>query len=171
MELAIPLVALGGMYVISNQESNNRKNTIENYENINKQNNDIPENYPNLTQVSNENVKKYKNPNMVTDRYFTDGKMYQKNKNGPDQFGNTTKENNLTSLTGNTINKTDFQHNNMVPFFGSKIRGRTYDANQSESVLDNLNGTGSQQVKKQEVAPLFKPQKNILANQGVRTDQ
>jgi hypothetical protein len=161
MELAIPLVALGGMYVISNQESNNRKNTIENYENINKQNNDIPENYPNLTQVSNENVKKYKNPNMVTDRYFTDGKMYQKNKNGPDQFGNTTKENNLTSLTGNTINKTDFQHNNMVPFFGSKIRGRTYDANQSESVLDNLNGTGSQQVKKQEVAPLFKPQKNI----------
>ena len=167
MELAIPLVALGGMYVISNQETNSRNNTVENYQNINKQNvNNIPVNFPKLEQVSSENVKKYPNPNMVTDRYFEEGKMYQKFRNGPDQFGKITKNNNVNSLTGEVIDKKDFQHNNMVPFFGSKVRGRTYDANQVEPILDNLNGTGSQQIKKQEVAPLFKPQKNMQYAHG-----
>ena len=169
MELAIPLIALGGMYVISNQDSdreNNNNDVVENYQNLNNQNSEIPENFPNLEPVSSDNVKRYNNPNMVTDRYFKEGKMYQKYRNGPDQFGGTTKIDDLQSLTGNTISKDEFKHNNMVPFFGSKIKGRTYDANQAESILDNLNGTGSQQIKKQEVAPLFKPQKNMQYSHG-----
>jgi hypothetical protein len=48
----------------------------------------------------------------------------------------------------------------MAPFFGAKIRGRTTDANVHESVLDTMNGAGSQWVSKSEVAPLFKPQEN-----------
>ena len=42
MELAIPLIALGGMYIISNQTKN------ESFSNINKKGliNDLPKNYP-----------------------------------------------------------------------------------------------------------------------------
>ena len=44
----------------------------------------------------------------------------------------------------------------MQPFFGSKVKGKYGDENH-ESILDNLNGVGSQQIEKQERAPLFKP--------------
>lgn len=57
--------------------------------------------------------------------------------------------------------KRDFTHNNMVPFFGAKIRGRGADCNQSEFLLDNLSGTGSQIIRKKEQAPLFRPEDNM----------
>ena len=51
----------------------------------------------------------------------------------------------------------------MVPFYGAKIRGQTYNNNSSESVLDNMIGAGSQVMSKVEQAPLFKPENNILS--------
>jgi hypothetical protein len=57
--------------------------------------------------------------------------------------------------------KQDFTHNNMVPFFGGKIRGAGPDSNQSEFILDNLVGTGSQNISKKEQAPLFRPEDNV----------
>ena len=72
MELAIPLLALGGLYVISNQTnkaplpregfSSNKKPLI---------NQTYPQNYP----VSNDaeltdTEYKYANPNTATDKYF-----------------------------------------------------------------------------------------------------
>lgn len=57
--------------------------------------------------------------------------------------------------------KNDFTHNNMVPFFGGKIRGRGPDSNQSEFLLDHLTGSGSQIIQKREQAPLFRPEDNI----------
>ena len=50
----------------------------------------------------------------------------------------------------------NFRHNNMQPFFGSKVKGKMGDENH-ESILDGLTGLGSQQIEKQEQAPLFKP--------------
>jgi len=44
---------------------------------------------------------------------------------------------------------------------GGKIAGALYDDKYAENILDNLNGTGSQQVKKVEQAPLFAPSDNI----------
>jgi hypothetical protein len=64
------------------------------------------------------------------------------------------------------LNKTNFKHNNMAPFFGGRIRGSTQNPNISETVLDNMNGSGSQQIKKQEQAPLFAPQKDIRYANG-----
>ena len=49
----------------------------------------------------------------------------------------------------------------MMPFNGGKVKGRTYDMNITESVLDNMIGSGSQVIKKIEQAPLFKPQENM----------
>lgn len=164
MELAVPLVALGGLYVASNQEKKK-----EGYQNMGKKFNDSPVpppiNYPKLANVSNTNPNKYRDPNTVTDRYFNPN-IYQEFANGPDQFGNVSKTNDFKSLTGETVQKSDFKHNNMAPFFGGKIRGSTQNPNVSESVLDNMAGTGSQQIKKQEQSPLFAPQKDIRYANG-----
>ena len=166
MELAVPLIALGGLYVASNQEDKK-----EGYESMGKPANSLPNseplpvNYPKTAPVNNNNPNMYRDPNTVTDRYFKPS-IYQEYKNGPDQFGNVSKTNEFKSLTGNDINKSNFKHNNMAPFFGGKIRGSTQDPNISETVLDNMIGSGSQQIRKQEQAPLFTPQKDIRYSHG-----
>ena len=120
MELAVPLIALGGLYVASNQE-----NKKEGYESMGKKENSLPNNdpppinYPELSPVQNTNPNKYRDPNTVTDRYFKPS-IYQEYRNGPDQFGNMSKTNEFTSLTGNSVSKTDFKHNNMAPFLGQR---------------------------------------------------
>ncbi len=166
MELALPLIALGGLYIASNQEDK-----TEGYDNMKRSVNsllnyhDTPVNYPVTTGVKNTQPNKYRDPNIVTDRYFKPS-IFQEYRNGPDQFGNVAKTDNFKSLTGNTLSKTNFKHNNMAPFFGSKVRGSTQDANIAESVLDNMNGTGSQYIRKEEQSPLFTPQQNMRHSHG-----
>ena len=90
MEIAIPLIALGGMYVISNQSTSScAKNEIkqsrqENYTNMGirsnlgvKTDNYLPntnvppQNFPvtNINQLV-DTVQEYPNPNVATDKYF-----------------------------------------------------------------------------------------------------
>ena len=181
MEIAIPLIALGGMYVVSNQSNdNNTKKEIkqqrkENYTNMGIRSNlgvktsephgnylpntNIPpQNFPvtNINQLV-DTVQEYPNPNTATDKYFNQN-LYQKTvKSG-------TGANNIPdvySLSGNYLNSDQFKHNNMTPFNGGKVKGRTYDVNINESVLDNMIGSGSQTIKKIEQAPLFKPEDNM----------
>ena len=49
----------------------------------------------------------------------------------------------------------------MVPFNNGKVKGQVYQMNINETLLDNMNGVGSQTIQKIEQAPLFKPEKNI----------
>lgn len=159
MELAIPLIALGGMYIISNQTKN------ESFSNINKKGliNDLPKNYPVINKDDLlDNDYKYSNPNTATDKYFNQSN-YQK-KTDSENVGNDIPE--VYSLSGNYLPSSDFKHNNMVPFYGAKIRGQTYNNNSSESVLDNMIGAGSQVISKVERAPLFKPENNIQWTNG-----
>ena len=159
MELAIPLIALGGMYIISNQTKN------ESFSNINKKGliNDLPKNYPVIDKDELlDNDYKYSNPNTATDKYFNQSN-YQKKTNS-ENIGNDIPE--VYSLSGNYVASTDFKHNNMVPFYGAKMRGQTYNNNTSESVLDNMIGAGSQVISKVEQAPLFKPENNIQWTTG-----
>jgi hypothetical protein len=44
---------------------------------------------------------------------------------------------------------------------GKSVRGYTYHANTTETLLDNMQGVGSQTIKKIEQAPLFKPEANM----------
>ena len=181
MELAIPLIALGGMYVISNQKSSNTNNTnvkTQPYESFNNMgirtnlatrtdnylpNTNIPpQNYPvpNLNEISGEkfNIQNYPNPNVATDKYF-DQDAYEKKVGQGIAVGQNPQQ--IYSLTGNYLDTEQFKHNNMKPFFGGKIKGYTYDTQIAENVLDNMTGNGSQTIKKIEQAPLFKPQENI----------
>ena len=155
-ELAIPLIALGSMYIISNQEKKKEQFTnMTNDKNYLPNTNKIPENYPILTSVKEDNVQRYVNPNQITDKYF-DPATYEKTINNE-----LKNEPEFISLTGEPIKGNDFRHNNMAPYFGAKLRGATTNANISETMLDNMQGTGSQQFRKKEVAPLFKPQDNV----------
>lgn len=165
-EIAIPLALLGGMYILSNQEKKN-ENFEPNRNNPKSQQNniivdsDVPQqNYPvvgtlgKAQLISSPNY--YPSPNAATDRYFQQA-VYEEQ---------AEKDNNSYKLlTGNSVKKSDLKHNNMVPFFGSKVKqGMNYVGN--ESALDNMNGTGSQFIKKQEIAPLFQPSENMQWGNG-----
>lgn len=170
MDIAIPLLALGGMYIISNQNdsfnSNNSNNSKkENYTNMGKKVNELPnqniapQNYPvsNIKQLVNT-TQEYINPNQATDKYF-DQNLYEKRVRFDLPVSDTMQE--VYSLTGDYLKSDQFKHNNMVPFYGGKPKGNTFHANTAESVLDNMVGSGSQTIKKIEQAPLFKPEQNM----------
>jgi len=179
MEIAIPLIALGGMYVISNQSNENctdreirrsmrqekftnmgiRTNLATKTDNYLPNTNIPPQNFPvtNINQLV-DTVQEYPNPNVATDKYFNQN-LYEEKVRNHKQVGKNIQE--IYSLTGNYLNSEQFKHNNMMPFNGGKVKGRTYDVNIAESVLDNMIGSGSQTIKKIEQAPLFKPEDNM----------
>jgi hypothetical protein len=181
MELAIPLIALGGMYIVSNQRPsqqtenpNNSSNKMgsENFTNMGirsnlgvKTDNYLPnvnvppQNYPvtNLNQLV-DTVQEYHNPNAATDKYFNQN-LYENKISDGKRSGNIIQD--IYSLSGNYLKAEQFKHNNMVPFDGGKVKGYTYHANTAETILDNMVGSGSQTIKKIEQAPLFKPEENM----------
>jgi hypothetical protein len=175
MELAVPLLALGGMYIISNQRNTSSNNELleddkENYTNMGKDVNylpnveKIPQNYP----VENDddikmNLNKYSNPNVATDKYFNQN-VYENKVSSGKNVSNNIQE--VYSLTGDYVNSEEFKHNNMVPFNGGKVRGNTYNSSMGQSILDNMSGSGSQFIQKTEQAPLFKPEDNMSWTYG-----
>ena len=131
------LVGLGGLYTIANQEKREEKKI---------QMNSLPKPKGIDTSLveTKDAERSYPTAKQATNKYKTQEQFKKKV-----QF-------NIPEPP-----KNDFTHNNMVPFFGGKIRGRGPDSNQSEFLLDNLAGTGSQIIHKKEQAPLFRPEDNI----------
>jgi len=185
MELAIPLIALGGMYVISNQKTQNcnkmpfkkenfsnmgirsnlATNTNEQHGNYLPNTNIPPQNYPvsNLNEIT-DTVQNYPNPNQATDKYFNQS-LYQEQIRNNQSVGSGIQD--IFSLSGNYLKSDQFNHNNMVPFNGGKVKGYTYNENTAETILDNMIGSGSQVIKKIEQAPLFKPEENMNWTYGM----
>lgn len=169
MELAIPLIALGGMYVISNQKTNrdttSKQKSEEGFNNMGINRNNLPntnippQNYPIMNNKELvDTIQEYPNPNVATDKYFNQNMYEQKQRSGT-TVGNNMQQ--VYSLTGDYMDSTEFKHNNMVPFNGGKPQGQIYNNNNAETILDNYVGNGSQVIKKIEQAPLFKPQENV----------
>lgn len=163
MEVVLPIVALGGLYVISNQNKN--KKSQDGFNNMKQNNNlnvnSIPQNYPvdNINQLKN-NMNQYNTINNSTSDYLNQTN-YQNNVNN-----NISVSNNPKQMYNVNLENKDFNHTNMVPFNGSKPRGNIYNYATNESILDNMNGSGSQQIKKVEQAPLFKPEDNMQYSYG-----
>lgn len=191
-EIALPILGLGALYLMSNQDNEKP----ENYENMgasrkqdgpwgsgkhlpntNLQNINYPmsqrsvQNTP-IDKLSGNSVREYLNPNQTTDKFYND-KVYLQTANQKSNGGvgdgvvNGVNKNQVYSLTGEPIQQNNFKHNNMVPFFGGKIKGATTDSNINESILDNMQGAGSQWPSKVEQAPLFKPQENMQWSHGM----
>ena len=157
MELAIPLVALGSLYIVSNQ-SKSPKPTEGFLPNTN-----VPDrNYNDLTINSESDVSsklatmnKYSEPSVYTDKYFN---PYSK-----DSLVNKNidaDKNQYKSLNGDSVDSAYFNHSNMMPYFGGKIRSKI-DPVSNESIMDNYLGTGSQAIAKSEQAPMFAPNEKM----------
>jgi hypothetical protein len=179
MELAIalPIVFLGGLYVASNANTASSTSKKEDFTNLGQKinyltvdrNNPVDtgykshfdstaQNYPNSRINANDSVNNYENSNRASDAYFNQH-AYQKRENQGKPVTNNIPE--VYSLSGKITDVTDFQHNNMVPFYGAKMKGQLYGVNNAQSILDNMNGSGSQMIKKIEQAPLFKPEDSV----------
>lgn len=163
-EIALPLLALGSLYIYSNKDKDKNKLNKEGFRNngivsINNNSIDLPNtdvinnNYPvtqNIDVKGKNYVKQYFNSNQTTDTIFKN------------QSPNNEENSNIqfNSMTGNKIDMTNFKHNNMVPFFGAKVTGPQINSI-NDSQLDSKVGGGSLNIKRVEQAPLFKPQENL----------
>lgn len=149
-EVILPVVGLGALYILSNK---------------NKKDSDKILTYSNFVENQNKvnNTTKY---NQHTDKYYNENN-YVNVSSQKNNFGVGNNNTNLVkSINGNTFDKDEFTHNNMVPFFGAKIKGSTSEHIATESILDNMQGSGSQKISKGEIAPLFSPNDNISNTYG-----
>jgi hypothetical protein len=174
MEVIVPAFALGSLYYVNNKEK--QKKDKEGFKN--KQ--DLPnvnirdKNYPSEQQpmflgqtalddlyktskLSTQN--KYKDTGTWTDKYYSADNVQSSTKTIGDNLDDCY-DPEFRSLTGQTVGKEYFKHNNMVPFFGSNSKSQIKEDPQ-DSILDNYIGTGTQQITKQEQAALFAPQENM----------
>lgn len=122
MEAIIPIVLMGGLYIISNQDKKEPFYPIE---------------YPNCKGNNNYQIKETNEKEVP-------------------------KQNNFESLSGEKININELSHNNMQPFFGSKVKQCVNENN----VMNSHTGDNPYHIKKQEVAPLFHPEKSMNWNFG-----
>ena len=161
MEIVVPLFALSSLYLINNQNKKADSHT-DGFSSGNLLSNaDLPtRNYPN-EQMYTANVSEQTAELSSTHKFDSGGGVYT------DKYFNqsASKPNDgqvsYYSLTGESVNGDYFQHNNMVPFFGSKLKNTHSNRNSAESVLDNYVGTGSQAFSKKEQSPLFSPDENL----------
>ena len=189
MELAIPLIALGGLYIVSKQNRDEEGEEgfvgYQDLPNTNIPNKNYPSEYPIETPEYSRTEKlthdNHYEGGAYTDKYFsqlsnqineaTNENLVNNSKisldNGQSSsVGMIEKENlqnqglEFTSLTGEKVSNDHFRHNNMVPFFGGKNTSKSDNPDGNESILDNYLGKGSQQIDKKEQAPLFAPNDN-----------
>ena len=163
-EIAIPMAALGIMYILSND---NKKE--EGFSGISAQsstNNRLVN-----TQIPPDNFPVEKT-GPQNDRYTTKTYSGLNENNGNVQQSTEVKSetqnlnNSFMSLTGESNELFDFKHNNMKPYFGSNVTQST-DSTSRDGILDLYTGTGSQQIEKKANAPFFKPQKNMQWTNGM----
>ena len=176
MELAIPALALGALYLVTNQATQSSVSSKEEGYQGFTANNDIPDtNYPEDRGVINAEtdltselmtVNRYDTPQVYTDKYFDPASIAQMNRDLGNFHGNNETPS-YTSLTGDKVNAEYYQHNNMVPFFGSTLRTRIINENSNEGLLDSMQGAGSQYLSKTERAPLFSPSENLQWAHGM----
>ena len=76
--IAIPILALGSLYIMSQEDKENKNCNKEGFQNMGKPKNSLPgvvpqtpdTNYPITLDVGKDNVRAYKNPNQTTDKFF-----------------------------------------------------------------------------------------------------
>jgi len=163
MEMAIPIVGLSLIYIINNQlKKKDSFTTSTSLPNVDIPDRNYPTEYPTvsseidrtskLSTVNNVNLEggvytdKYFNPNFNTGYHEPNSQYY--------------------SLTGQPVDSSYFEHNNMVPFFGSNARNTQSLSNSNEGVLDNMIGSGSQIITKKEQSPLFSPHDSLQYAHG-----
>ena len=182
-EIAVPIILLGSLYIMSQQEKN-KENFIEEVsekqkEEIFKNGHRKKEGFSNIDHsikvndinehVPNNSVNAFNSSNQHTDKFFITPQQVQQQsqQSQAPQFQQQLQQpQQMNLMSGQQVDINTFKHNNMQPFFGSKIKGATSDYNNTESLLDSKQGNGSQLFSKSELAPLFKPEDNYNYQYG-----
>jgi hypothetical protein len=73
------------------------------------------------------------------------------------------------SLTGEMRPNDQFTHNNMVPFYGSKVR-QNVDANATSGIVERFTGVSVTDKPKTEIEPLFSPTKDNIHGTRVASE-
>lgn len=82
---------------------------------------------------------------------------------------NTIGRDGIKSLTGKRISQEDFVHNNMVPYFGSRMR-QNVNENANTNILENYTGIGKLQKNKCEAKAFGDVTKDNIFGTPVQTD-
>ena len=159
-ELAIPLIALGSMYIMSNHKKKEAFTNMQIQNTLPNINPPVPSiNYP--INIKETSINDFMSPTPGSDKYFgCNQSIHQPGTCSP----LVSSENYNQSNQSNQSNQ-PFTHNNQVPYFGSKIRGPDI-TRLSDNILDSMQGKGSQFISKTEQAPLFAPHKSIQYANG-----
>ena len=118
MEFIIPAVALGTLYIVSNQEKKKKESFVTNKLGDTWKSSEYP--YDTKKNL-HDGLNSFTNPNQRQESYNTKEtaeKYHNKNCNNEPQIDD---KETFTSLTGESIETKDIEHNNMVPFFGSHV--------------------------------------------------
>ena len=170
MESIVAALALGTLYTLANYDETKKKETFRNNQtdlpNLNTPNQNFP--VENKEEILND-PNHYSNPNAGVDKMFnklrvlkSTGDIVEASTSYQEKEEETKQQpSSFLSLTGKKISEKGFRHNNMQPFFGSSVKQRVGDFSTAEAVLDNMQGAGTQQINKESIAPLFKPQSQM----------
>lgn len=149
MELLVPAVAVGGMYLASKQERELELQSCATKTHSQDVTTTPLPNYPHDSSVTVKNdLNYYPSANAATDKYFMQEAAVERQSDVSGQY---------LLLSGEKTDAGSFTHNNMQPFFGGTVKQPRTMPRGNESRLDNMSGAGSQYVRKTEKAPLFKP--------------
>ena len=152
MEAVVPIIALTWLYNISRQ---NKQETFTN-QTVDTKLNEVPVKYTNPHMKNKPKIDSdlytYKEEDPGVKQYFTKKQLLSDSK--------------IKTLAGEEIESSNFTHNNQQPFFGSSVKQSSSTYGRSENVLDTMNGSATYHNKKQEIAPLFAPSKDLKWNYG-----
>ena len=152
MEAVVPIIAFTWLYNISRQK---KTETFSNQVSEFKQHEEATK-YENTQFNSKANVEldyqSYKEDNPGAKQYFEKQQVLSDSK--------------IKTLAGEEISSNMFTHNNQQPFFGSSVKQSSSTYGRSENVLDSMNGSATHYNKKQEIAPLFAPSKDLKWTNG-----
>ena len=156
--LAIPIIVLGSIFILSEQEKkagfkNSAQQEIQH-------NRDLFLNNANTNTNTNTNTNNNTNTNTTNSEGFSNNNLQNRESGYNNNAYNSNAYNNVNLLSGQQTSAQQFKHNNMQPYFGAKIRGPSVDINNTESIMDSKQGAGSQNFSKAEIAPLFRPDEN-----------
>jgi len=113
MEFVIPVVALSGLYLVNNQSKGGKKENFDSREKL--PNTDVPnKNYPSELPIVNYEADQTSEVSTVN-RYNNGGGVYTDKYFNPN-VNNKPSDAQYYSLTGDKVNSSYFEHNNMVPF-------------------------------------------------------
>jgi hypothetical protein len=169
-ELLIPVVALAGAAVLSSMDK--KRDLVTSRENFTGyigqlQSVSASQTDPSvpISSLDNTNIPPSQNQSIrgQASQVYTDKYFNPETNNSLPSIDHSRVQ---IGLTGEPINTSNFRHNNMQPFFGGKIKGAGPNEDAHEGILDNMQGTGSQHFKKDEIAPLFKPEENMSWQNG-----